>query len=46
MEKFTINISDAVVKDLKCRLAATRRPDDLENAGNLVRPDGPHVVEG
>jgi len=33
IEKFTINISDALLADLSRRLDATRWPDELENVG-------------
>jgi pimeloyl-ACP methyl ester carboxylesterase len=33
IEKFTINVSDAVLADLRHRLDATRWPDELENVG-------------
>ena len=33
IEKFTINVSDALLTDLKRRLDATRWPDELENVG-------------
>jgi pimeloyl-ACP methyl ester carboxylesterase len=33
IEKFTINIPDEVVADLRRRLVATRWPDEIENAG-------------
>ena len=33
IEKFTINISDSLLADLKRRLDATRWPDQLENVG-------------
>jgi pimeloyl-ACP methyl ester carboxylesterase len=33
IEKFTINVQDAVLADLKRRLDATRWPDELANAG-------------
>jgi pimeloyl-ACP methyl ester carboxylesterase len=33
IERFTINIADAVIADLKRRLVATRWPDELENTG-------------
>jgi pimeloyl-ACP methyl ester carboxylesterase len=33
IEKFTINVSDALLADLKRRLDATRWPDELENVG-------------
>jgi pimeloyl-ACP methyl ester carboxylesterase len=33
IEKFTINVSDALLADLRRRLDATRWPDELENVG-------------
>jgi Epoxide hydrolase N terminus len=33
VEKFTINVSDTVLADLRQRLAATRWPDEIENTG-------------
>ncbi len=33
IEKFTINVSNAVLEDLNRRLDSTRWPDELENAG-------------
>ena len=33
IEKFAINVSDAVLADLSRRLDATRWPDEIENAG-------------
>ena len=33
IEKFTINIPDEVIADLRRRLLATRWPDEIENAG-------------
>jgi len=33
IERFTINIADAVIADLERRLVATRWPDELENTG-------------
>lgn len=33
VEKFTINVSDNVLEDLRRRLACTRWPDEIENAG-------------
>jgi hypothetical protein len=33
IEKFPINVSDAQLADLRCRLDATRWPDELENVG-------------
>jgi len=29
IEKFTINVSDALLTDLNCRIDATRWPDEL-----------------
>jgi len=33
IEEFTINVSDAVLADLRRRLDTTRWPDELENVG-------------
>ena len=33
IEKFSINVSDALLADLRHRLGATRWPDELENVG-------------
>ena len=33
VEKFTINVSDALLTDLRRRLDSTRWPDELENVG-------------
>ena len=33
IEKFTINVSEALLADLRRRLDATRWPDELENVG-------------
>jgi hypothetical protein len=37
IEKFTINVSDALLADLRRRLDATHWPDELENSAARAR---------